>query len=122
MSGLLEALGGAAVAGGKLKATGTTYWNSPNTGATDEFGFHARGSGYYSVMTGAQQKRGQFRIWTADEVDTPEADTSFLRLSFDTGVAALAGAAGGFVSQYLYPVRLVRSASAAVRRWREVTK
>ncbi|MEI7942786.1 MAG: FISUMP domain-containing protein [Candidatus Riflemargulisbacteria bacterium] len=32
--------------GGKLKTTGTTYWNSPNTGATDELGFHARGTGY----------------------------------------------------------------------------
>lgn len=35
-------------AGGKLKTTGTTYWNSPNTGATDELGFHARGTGYRS--------------------------------------------------------------------------
>lgn len=34
-------LGGEDVAGGKLKETGTTHWDTPNTGATDETGFNA---------------------------------------------------------------------------------
>jgi uncharacterized protein (TIGR02145 family) len=36
---LFDYAGGLVVAGGKLKETGTTHWNSPNTGATDEYGF-----------------------------------------------------------------------------------
>ena len=36
---LTDYLGGANVAGGKMKSTGTQYWQSPNTDATNESGF-----------------------------------------------------------------------------------
>ena len=36
---LIDYAGGSDVAGGKLKETGTTHWDSPNTGATDEYSF-----------------------------------------------------------------------------------
>lgn len=38
-------LGGQSIAGGKLKETGLTYWNTPNTGATNEVFFNGRGCG-----------------------------------------------------------------------------
>lgn len=45
---LIEYAGGVLVAGGKLKESGTSHWSSPNTGATDEFGFKALPGGYRS--------------------------------------------------------------------------
>lgn len=38
--------------GGKLKETGTTYWQTPNTGATNSSGFTARGGGYEYYYSG----------------------------------------------------------------------
>ena len=37
---LTDHLGGLSVAGGKMKATGTQYWQAPNSGATNESGFN----------------------------------------------------------------------------------
>ena len=48
--------------GGKLKATGTTYWNSPNTGATNSSGFSGLPAGDRSY-TGLFHYIGVYACW-----------------------------------------------------------
>lgn len=43
---LTNCLGDWQTAGGPLKAVGTLYWNSPNTGATNSTGFNALPGGF----------------------------------------------------------------------------
>jgi len=45
---LENCLGGSDIAGGKMKAICTNYWQSPNEGATNESGFYALPGGYRS--------------------------------------------------------------------------
>src|SRR5690554_4690979 len=67
---LTDYLGGTSVVGGKLKETGTTHWNSPNTGATNETGFTALPGGY-RFFNGAFDNFGYIgHWWSATEGNT----------------------------------------------------
>jgi uncharacterized protein (TIGR02145 family) len=55
-------LGGVSVAGGKLKETGTTHWNSPNGGATNETGFTALPGGF-RITYGSFFNIGDLGLW-----------------------------------------------------------
>jgi uncharacterized protein (TIGR02145 family) len=66
-------LGGDTVAGGKMKETGYSHWNSPNTGATNETGFSA-------LPGGLRDNGGNFNsygydagFWSSDEYNLLEA-------------------------------------------------
>jgi uncharacterized protein (TIGR02145 family) len=63
---LISFLGGTNLAGGKMKEVGTTHWNSPNTGATDEVGFKALPAGYRSNNNGLFGNIGNAAyLWTS---------------------------------------------------------
>jgi uncharacterized protein (TIGR02145 family) len=66
-------LKGESVAGGKLKETGTTHWQSPNTGATNETGFTALPSGTRSY-NGTYYPIGSLGFWwSSTEKSAPNA-------------------------------------------------
>ena len=84
---LTNYLGGASIAGGKLKETGTTHWNSPNTSATDEVCFSALPSAYREA-NGAFNGLNKYNInWstTQDATNTYGRQSS---LAFDNAAVS----------------------------------
>ena len=79
---LTDYLGGTSVAGGKLKETGTTHWNSPNSDATNESGFTA-------LPGGTCRSTGEFGYignygdwWSATEYDATRSWNRYLYYGF----------------------------------------
>jgi uncharacterized protein (TIGR02145 family) len=50
-----------------MKETGTSHWNSPNTGATNESGFTAFPGGYRSYSNGYYGVGGGGYFWSSSE-------------------------------------------------------
>lgn len=79
---LTDELGGVEIAGGKLKTEGTTTWQTPNEGATNETGFNglpsgSRGSG------GAYDNLGtQCYFWTSTSAPSNDAFATYRGLSY----------------------------------------
>ena len=68
---LIDYLGGDAIAGAKMKETGTTHWASPNEGATNESGFTALAGGIRHFSRGDHYSRGYYGcFWSASGHDS----------------------------------------------------
>jgi uncharacterized protein (TIGR02145 family) len=66
--------GGESIAGGKMKATGTTLWNNPNTGATNESGFSALPGGYRNNLGSFDEIKSYLALfWSATEENSSVA-------------------------------------------------
>jgi uncharacterized protein (TIGR02145 family) len=70
---LITYLGGSSVAGGKLKEIGLVYWNTPNTGATNETGFNGRASGRRTYTGAFIGIKDAFICWTSTLSHVPNA-------------------------------------------------
>ncbi|HPF01964.1 MAG TPA: FISUMP domain-containing protein [Bacteroidales bacterium] len=71
---LVQYLGGAMAAGGKLKETGNAHWADPNSGATNSSGFSAFGGGWRNAADGSfteLQSSGYY--WTSTMVNITNA-------------------------------------------------
>jgi uncharacterized protein (TIGR02145 family) len=74
-------LGGAAIAGGKMKDTGTTFWNAPNTGATNSSGFSALPAGEFDAYYSPNifQLLNEYAVfWTSTHISTLKARERYL--------------------------------------------
>lgn len=86
---LFSSLGGANVAGGRLKATGTTFWNAPNTGATNESGFTGLAGSTRSPSGAFSLLKYIGTFWTTTQAD--QSYGFFKQLQFDTPAISEAG-------------------------------
>lgn len=71
---LIAAYGGVSNAGGKLKETGVTHWNTPNADATNESGFSAMPAGeFYVVYKLFRWYNDGATFWSATSLSPGEA-------------------------------------------------
>jgi uncharacterized protein (TIGR02145 family) len=80
---LINFLGGKTVAGGKMKTTGTTRWESPNKLATNKSGFAGLPGGY-RVNYGLFSSIGYFGYWWSATQDISNYALNNYYLSYTT--------------------------------------
>ena len=100
---LVSELGGYTVAGGKLKETGFEHWDSPNTSATNAYGFNLLGAGYRDHTDGSFTA-----IKNSTYLHSTLANNVFSVYSFlaHGNLSVMTGAKFGF------PIRLIKDDSA----------
>ncbi len=99
---LTDYLGGASVAGSKLKESGTTHWSSPNEGATNESGFSGLPAGYRGANGGFFYIEIYGDWWSSAEYSTDNAWFRYLSAS-DSNVHRF-----NFAKAHGFSVRCVR--------------
>ena len=88
---LVDHLGGASVAGGKMKETGLAHWRDPNEGATNESGFTARPGGGRPYVYGHFTDLETIGAWWSQpepgELSPKSVSISFNNKSVERGTA-----------------------------------
>ena len=79
---LTTTLGGESLAGGKMKEVGTTYWTTPNTGATNSSGFAGLPGGY---RANSFYHIGFYGHWWSS-TETNAINASFCFLNFENSL------------------------------------
>lgn len=84
---LIDYLGDYSTSGAFLKEIGTTYWDSPNSGATNSSGFNGRGAGKRTDIF--SELKLNLYLWSTDESsDSPEYSGKGRRLFYNTTYAS----------------------------------
>ena len=85
---LTNYLGGASVAGGKMKESGLAHWLSPNVGATNVSGFTALPGGYRSYYGYFSSLPSEAMIWSSSAYSN---NLFYRRLHYDSEVVEANG-------------------------------
>jgi uncharacterized protein (TIGR02145 family)/uncharacterized repeat protein (TIGR02543 family) len=93
---LLTYLGGAAIAGGKLKETGIAHWNDPNTGATNSSGFSAVGAGFRIYYTGFYELGVGAYLWSSTAAGGDQTGRMMLTISSENAAQSIDKNNSGF--------------------------
>jgi len=110
---LRDNLNGWLVAGGKLKETGLTHWNTPNDwpslNTTNSSGFTAVGSGrrFYTGISFSTLKQS-FWLWTQTQHSVSNAYANILSYNSEKFNAGMLGEASGADYHNGYSIRCVR--------------
>jgi uncharacterized protein (TIGR02145 family) len=89
-------LGGTGVAGGKMKETGTFYWQTPNTGATNETDFAGLPSGNRNYVGSFNDIGSYGDWWSSTESGSTSAWSRLLSYSNDNVAKSLYNRGRGF--------------------------
>ena len=98
---LTDYLGGMSVAGGKLKETGTSHWQAPNTGATNETGFTALPGGF-RLFNGSFSPLGSDGYWWSSTESNENA--RYVSIGYNSGSLVR----GGTIKSMGFSVRCIK--------------
>ena len=104
---LIAALGGQTVAGGKLKEIGLAHWLTPNTGATDEFGFSLLGGGYRELDGSFYFINDRTLLWSSTPYEFAPDMQSYYAIAYSSTATAESPAVT-LIQGYGLSVRLVK--------------
>jgi len=100
---LIDYLGGASVAGGKLKETGTDHWSNPNTGATNESGFTALPGGERRADNNTTSLKNEYGFWwSATEISSVYVSHVYIRNNYSNAYTSI------LTKDYGFSVRCIK--------------
>ncbi len=107
---LISYAGGTTVAGGKLKKTGEIFWQSPNTGATDDYLFAAIGGGERDGVDGLfKEMKTSGDMWSSTAYPfAPFTGAYLINIAYNT---TSLNTPGGETKKTGLAVRLVKDAT-----------
>jgi len=101
---MINYLGGESNAGGKLKETGFTHWQSPNEGATNETGFTARAGGMRYFGDGSFRNIRSISNWWTSTPSNNERSAHRVDISYIVDWAST----GSYRKNTGYSVRCIK--------------